>query len=93
MALVSCADCGHQLSPSAASCPNCGKPQRPSCPHCGESAVVKAEGLQGAKEIIIGLILFAFLFIPGLAYYFDRQSHPWCSACKRRVPKSLMQPA
>ena len=92
-ALMTCGDCGHGVSPSASACPNCGKPLKPKCPHCGVDAVEKAEGLQGGKEVVIGLVLFACLLLPGLAYYFDRQSFPYCTACKRRVPKAVLRGA
>lgn len=55
------------------------------CPECGEFTLRKVDGLKG-YENVIGLILFAFILIPGIAYYFDRTRLPWCSTCKKRVP-------
>ncbi len=57
------------------------------CPHCGRFGVRKVDGLQGGENVI-GLILVAFFFVPGVLYYFDRTRHPYCTACKRRVPNS-----
>lgn len=86
MSLIQCDDCGHQMSASAAACPKCGAPQRRQCPNCGARTVEAVDGLKGGENVF-GLILLAFLIIPGLAYYFDRTRLPYCTSCRRRVPK------
>jgi hypothetical protein len=86
MSLIPCKDCGHQVSPTATACPNCGAPQRPACPHCGSRSVQEVDGLKGGENVI-ALVLLALVIIPGLAYYFDRTRLPYCTSCRRRVPK------
>jgi hypothetical protein len=87
MALRTCEDCGREISVSAASCPHCGRPSFARCPHCGASALEMKKGLQGAAEIMIGLVLFVFGIVPGLIYYFVRERMPYCTACRRRAPQ------
>jgi hypothetical protein len=57
------------------------------CPNCGKFAVKKVEGLQG-DENLFGLVLVAFLLIPAVIYYWDKTRHPYCTACKKRVPSA-----
>jgi uncharacterized membrane protein YvbJ len=84
-----CPACGNQVSVSALACPQCGHPFAVAgaqiCPYCHQPTLMRMQGLYGAKEISIGLVLLALLIIPGLAYYFDVSKQPRCSTCNRRV--------
>lgn len=87
VALTACKDCAAEISTEATACPKCGRPLQRSCPRCGERTVEKVDGLKGSENLV-GLLLLAFFLIPGLAYYFDRTRLPYCTTCKRRVPKA-----
>ena len=99
MPLISCPDCGKQVSSEAPTCPNCGRPikqSRPTapaisgarvCPYCGAQSVGKLRGLQGVGEVFLAIILFLAFLIPGVIYYIYMESVPYCSGCGRRVWK------
>jgi RNA polymerase subunit RPABC4/transcription elongation factor Spt4 len=91
--LQACPECDHEVSESALACPNCAHPFAVAgaqvCPYCQKPTLMKMQGLYGAKEILIALVLLAFFIIPGLAYYFDVSKQPRCSNCKRRVSKPV----
>jgi len=98
--LISCRDCGKDVSPSASACPNCGCPisssspttQTPPkagvntliCQYCGGDSVGRVRGLQGS-EALIGILLLLCFVIPGVIYYIVIESKPYCSTCGRRV--------
>ena len=44
MSLISCPDCGGQISRRAQTCPHCGRPRTLECSQCGEALPPFAEG-------------------------------------------------
>jgi len=61
MALISCPECGKQISDKAASCPNCGNPINPQnqkeeylcCPKCGSRELhAEHKGFSGGKALV-----------------------------------------
>lgn len=91
MPLITCPDCQHEMSTEAAACPGCGRPKKQPgagvCPYCGSHNVGKARGLQGAGEVLLGLLLLALGIIPGVIYYIVTEAKPYCSGCGRRVKR------
>src|SRR5262245_58248788 len=99
MPLISCPDCGKQVSSEAPTCPSCGRPIKQSspsapavsgarvCRYCGAQSVGKLRGLQGVGEVFLAIILFLAFLIPGIIYYIYMESVPYCSGCGRRVWK------
>jgi len=55
------------------------------CPYCGAASVGLVRGLQGFGEIIIFVILFFMMMVPGIIYYIYMESRPYCAGCGRRV--------
>lgn len=55
MALITCPDCGKQISSSAPSCPNCGRPinTKVRCPKCGSSNTKVITGASKAASIVL----------------------------------------
>ncbi len=93
MPLISCPDCGKQVSSEAPTCPSCGRPIKQSspgthavsearvCPYCGAQEVGKVRGLQGVGEVLLAVILFFAFLLPGIIYYIYMESVPYCSGC------------
>lgn len=54
MALITCADCGNQLSKSAVACPHCGRPLRKTSKALGGCALVIGATLLAMAAIGIG---------------------------------------
>ena len=68
MALVTCPDCGKQISRNAASCPNCGAPNSISNYKNKERFIVNPR--IGKGKIVLGgiLIFFGFVYSYGGSY-------------------------
>jgi DNA-directed RNA polymerase subunit RPC12/RpoP len=74
-ALITCPDCGNEVSRRAESCPKCGAPLRHKvdkegawCPHCGNrDSVRETPGgclYAGAALLTLGIALFLFPLLP-----------------------------
>lgn len=65
MALVTCPDCGKQISPNAVACPNCGAPISIRGNKYKERYIINPR--VGKGKIVLGAILvffgFAYLFV------------------------------
>ena len=61
MAMISCPECGKQVSDKAKACPNCGTPidTRTYCPKCGSSNVQIISGASKAMSVMAFGILAA----------------------------------
>jgi hypothetical protein len=79
-----CTNCGEEIPPDAKRCPAC-KAMNRRCPICGEPALIRVHRLQTKAEIVTTLVLFAFGFVPGIAYGSIITLYPFCTECKRRV--------
>jgi uncharacterized membrane protein YvbJ len=78
MSLITCPDCGHQVSSRAAACPKCGGPVQPA-ESAAKEVVVKGVDVSFEKTtstagkylgsvVLIGLTLVAVFFIFRLIY-------------------------
>lgn len=86
--LLTCEDCGHQVSDAAVACPSCGRPTggKPggSCQRCGAGNLATGTGIHGVLEVVT-VIIWTMAFIPvGLLLFYYLNRRPWCPACKRR---------
>lgn len=59
----------------------------PPCPRCGSNQVGRVRGLQGFGEVMVFIVLFFCVMIPGVIYYIYMESIPYCAGCGRRVAK------
>ena len=61
MALITCPECGNQVSDKAKTCPNCGIPidTKVCCPNCGSSDVQIISGASKAASVLAFGILAA----------------------------------
>lgn len=96
MALLTCEDCGGQVSDAAPACPSCGRPADGElggrCLRCESGALVTKTGVHGVLEVLL-VIVWTVAFLPiGVLFYFYLSSKPWCPACKKR-PKGTASPA
>lgn len=68
MALVTCRDCGRQISQNADSCPNCGAPNITSRDKSKDQYIVNPR--IGKGKIVLGavLIFFGFIYVNGGAH-------------------------
>lgn len=99
MALLTCDDCGGQVSDQATACPSCGKPtgvvdllDPRACPNCERYGIVTGSGVHGAAEIAATIAMTLLFFIPGLIVYFYLSARPWCEACHTRPPDGSVSP-
>lgn len=53
MALVTCPDCGKQISSTATACPNCGRPMAIRCPKCGSDNVKVISGASKVTSVVL----------------------------------------
>jgi len=62
MALITCPDCGKEISSSAESCPNCGRPMSTGikCPNCKSANIHK---ISSANKL--GSVLMFGIFASG----------------------------
>lgn len=69
MALVTCPDCGKQISQNAAACPNCGAPSNMYDNKSKERYIVNPR--IGKGKIVLGgiLIIFGLIYSSGGSYY------------------------
>lgn len=74
MALTKCSECGREVSSKAASCPSCGAPisgmsvASPEFHGRGEGMFMKSLNCGCVATLILtGLIILAFMILPGLA--------------------------
>ena len=84
MALTSCSDCSHMVSTAAAARPQCGYPPGGQCPRCGGHRTGRLNGLCGADEIILFVVLLFAGVLPGLLYYIYLGMVPSCLDCGQR---------
>lgn len=47
----------------------------------------EVDGLKG-MENLAGFLLLGLAILPGIAYYFDRTRMPYCTECRKRVPRA-----
>jgi len=75
MALITCPDCGHEVSTAAASCPNCGRPMTPlAAPATAQSAGAEETLWRGRPSLaavagkFVALVVVAIV-IPFVLYH------------------------
>ena len=95
MALLTCEDCGNDVSDAAPACPSCGRPADGElggrCLRCEEGHLVVRTGVHGPLEIV-SVIVWSVAFLPiGLLLYFYLSSKAWCPKCRKR-PKGVASP-
>lgn len=75
MALISCPECGKEISDKAIACPNCGNPINPQtqqeeylcCPRCGSRELhAEHKGFSGGKALPVLLLLVVLGFLQEL---------------------------
>jgi uncharacterized membrane protein YdbT with pleckstrin-like domain len=79
MPLITCPDCGHEVSPSAAACPHCARPMAPLAAPTPQATAGAEDTLwRGTPSLILvagkifGLVLVAIV-IPVILYFFYDQ--------------------
>lgn len=99
MALISCKECGHQVSDQAASCPSCGHPinQPPAVPanpaHHTVVITKPKRGTSGCAVIILAIII-AIAVVTCMAGTSEPTTSPrTSSAAAARSPTQLLQAA
>lgn len=79
MALITCPDCGHEVSSAAPSCPQCGRPMAPVAAPTPQATAGAEERLwRGTPSLIlvsgrIAVLIIVAIVIPVILYFFYDQ--------------------